>query len=124
MVCAIYADRGVEKPDYAPGVPGRVVISVDGSCKGGMHVVLACYRRRWTALGNSEYGCHPLGIARIKEKDKALNHAPLQCFLSQLKYALCAFCGGLQWHPANVPATTAGCSTWSGSCRQTRWFLP
>ena len=87
VVTAVNKEVGLEKSSQQPRVPGKVVVSIDGSDKGGHSYVLAALRRRWSALGQSEHGCHPIAIAKIKEKDKLHRNYPLACFMAQLRYA-------------------------------------
>ena len=92
-VRAAQADNGLLAKDPGPSVPGSVVVSVDGSDKGGIKFVSAGLRLRWSALGHSQYGCYPMGIAKIKEKDKEMRHLPLCVFLRTLGCDPVDFCG-------------------------------
>ena len=84
VVSAVNIDVGLEKPDQHVDVPGAVVITIDGSDKGGITFCNVGLRRRWSAVGQSQFGVHPVGLAKIKEKDRALRNLPLCVFLRQL----------------------------------------
>ena len=92
-VSAIQRDRGLLARDPGPSVPGSVVVTVDGSEKGGIKFVNAGLRLRWSALGHSQFACYPMGIAKIKETDKPHRSLPLCVFLRQLGYAPVGFDG-------------------------------
>ena len=70
-------DRGLLEKDPGTEIPGSVVVTIDGSDKGGIHFVSAGLRLRWSALGHSQYGCHTMWICKIREKDKAMRNLPL-----------------------------------------------
>ena len=105
---AITSDRGLLKSEPAESVPGSVAITIDGSSKGGLDFTAAGLRFTWSATAHSQFGVHPFGVAKIKEKDKPLDNAPLQCFLNQLGYVPRMTCGciGLEM-PAPACHTTA-----------------
>ena len=86
VVRAVYNDLGLEKTPPNVSMPGSTVITIDGSEKGGINFVNVGLRRRYSLLYHSQYGVHPIAVAKIKEKDKSLNHMPLKCLLAQCQY--------------------------------------
>ncbi len=82
VVRAVYNDVGLEQTPPNVFLPGSTVITVDGSEKGGINFVNVGLRRRYSLLYHSQYGVHPIAVAKIKEK-KSLNHMPLKCLLAQ-----------------------------------------
>ena len=109
VVTVINSDLGLAKRDAFAGVPGRTVVTVDGSDKGGISFVSTGLRLRWSALGHSQFGVHPFGIAKIKEKYKALRYLPLFVFLRQSGY---------------IPACSRGLRTPPPQNRATRRRIP
>lgn len=83
VVRAIYNDTNLEKTPRNIPTPGSVVVTIDGSEKGGMDFVNVGLRRRHTLLYHAQHGVHPIAVAKIKEKSKELNHMPLKCLLAQ-----------------------------------------
>ena len=80
---AVYRQEDLFLPDIDPKWPGKTVITVDGSDKGGVSFTSVALRARWCKLGHSQYAVHPVAIGKCKEKNIPLQHMPLQCLLSQ-----------------------------------------
>ena len=83
---AIYHDLDIFVPGPGPSYPGRTVVTVDGSDKGGVSFTSVGIRARWSSLGHSQYAVHPVAIGKCKEKDRDLNNLPLKCLLAQCRY--------------------------------------
>jgi len=83
VVRAIYNDTRLEQTPLNVPQPGSVIVTIDGSEKGGINFVNVGLRRRHSLLYHSQHGVHPIAVAKIREKSKELHHLPLKCLLAQ-----------------------------------------
>lgn len=121
FVTSVNHDLNLYYPGWDNNTMGSVVISLDGSSKGGHDMVSCGLRHRGCILGQSEYGVHPVGIASIKEKDKPLQYVPLQCYLVQLRYIVLQSHANLKpfpWIVAANPMHTPDWTPWRQICLQ------